>query len=118
MRLAWMIGISASALALSACNSGLDAAKGEMTQACVASAGGQLSEEECGCMTDKAFEALNGEERDFMAAVSSTDPNISEEDLAEELGMEMSEMRAMTRTVTDKLTSNSFSNARSCVTEG
>lgn len=118
MRFALMIGVAMSGLMLTGCNSGLDKAKEEMTSSCVASAGGQLTEEECGCMTDNAFDGLNGEEQDFMAAVSSTDQNISEEDLAEELGMEISEMRAMTRTVTEKLMSNSFSNAQSCIGAG
>lgn len=118
MRYAWMIAVTATGLALTGCNSGLDKAKEEMTSSCVASAAGQLTEEECGCMTDNAFDGLNGEEQDFMAAVSSTDQNISEEDLAEELGMEISEMRAMTRTVTQKLMSNSFANAQSCVSPG
>lgn len=118
MRLALTIGITASALTLTACNSGLDAAKEEMTSSCVASAGGQLTEEECGCMTDNAFDKLNGDEQDFMATVASTDQNISEEDLADELGMEVSEMRAMSQSVARKLMSDSIANAQSCVAAG
>lgn len=109
------LSVFTTGLGLAGCNSGLDTAKEEMTSSCLASAGGQLTEDECNCMTESAFASLDDEERDLMGRISSTDKNISESDLADELGMDMGEMRTKVRAVQKKVMSNSMSLARECV---
>lgn len=107
--------VAVASLATGGCNSGLDAAKDEMTQACLSRAAGQLTDEECGCMTEKAFASLTGDERDFLARISSTDRNIDERDLADELGMDLREMRAKGRSIQRKIMSNAVRTGMECV---
>lgn len=90
-------------LLLTACSSGVDEAKQEMTAACVSSGGGQLTEDECACITDGAFAELSDEERKFMGATALTDRDITPSELADELGMTIPEMDAKGQSILRKM---------------
>ncbi|PKP89852.1 MAG: hypothetical protein CVT77_16750 [Alphaproteobacteria bacterium HGW-Alphaproteobacteria-16] len=116
-----MINLSKMALgaglliALSACGSGVDKAKAEMTASCVSAGNGNLTEEECACITDEAFASLDPDEQELMGAISSTEQGLSDAEVAASVGLEVSELRTRLGRVMRKISQNSFSSARNCI---
>ena len=103
------------AMALSACSNGVDMAKTEMTESCFNSGGGQLTEQECSCMTDRAFAELNSEELAFVDDVYSLPPGTSDNDAAEMIGMDQGEFNRLSRSFASKIGSSAIGAAMECV---
>tara|TARA_R100001129_G_scaffold66337_1_gene45315 strand:+ start:197 stop:547 length:351 start_codon:yes stop_codon:yes gene_type:complete len=101
--------------ALTACSSGVDQAKKEMADACFRQANGRLTESECGCMADKAFASLDEEERAFVEKLYKLDPGTPDAEAAEQLGMDRSEFKRLSRNFRKKLAGGAVNGAMECV---
>ncbi|MEL1249215.1 hypothetical protein [Aurantiacibacter gilvus] len=102
-------------MALAACSSGVDMAKTEMTDSCVNSSGGRLTEGECSCMTDRAFAELNSEELAFVDDVYSLPPGTPDSEAAEMIGMDQGEFNRLSRSFASKIGSSAIGAAMECV---
>lgn len=102
-------------MTLAACSNGVDLAKNEMTESCFNSGGGQLTEEECSCMTDRAFADLNSEELAFVDDVYRLPPGTSDSDAAEMIGMDQGEFNRLSRSFAQKIGSSAIGAAMECV---
>lgn len=105
----------ALALALAACNNGVNQAMAEMTESCVAGGNGRLTEAECSCVTERAFDQLNAEELEFVGKVYSLPPGTPNDEAAEMLGMDRGEFNRLSRSFAGKLSDGAFGGAMECM---
>lgn len=109
-----MIALVVFGATLAGCGSGLGQAKQEMAESCFSSGNGRLTESECACMADKAFDSLDSEERAFIDKLYKFDRGIPDAEAAEKLGMERSEFNRLSRSTMGKLTDSAIGAAMQC----
>jgi hypothetical protein len=110
-----MIALVVFGATLAGCGSGIGQAKQEMAESCFSSGNGRLTESECACMADKAFETLNSEERAFIDKLYSLERGVPDAEAAERLGMERSEFNRLSRAYMGKVRDGAIGAARQCV---
>ncbi|MXP10609.1 hypothetical protein [Pseudoblastomonas halimionae] len=105
----------AFAVALAGCSSGFEQAKQEAIDSCISSASGRLTDGECTCMIDKAFDSLDAEEKELLGKIAQTEKGIDDEELAERIGVDRSEMQSTMRSAMGKIRDTQIASARQCM---
>lgn len=102
-------------VALAGCSSGFDMAKQEAIDSCISSGAGRLTEGECSCMIGKAFDTLDSDEKALLGKIAKTEKGISDDELADQIGMDRREMQRTLNGAMSKIRRTQFSSARQCI---
>ena len=102
-------------VAVMGCSSGFEQAKQEAVESCISSAAGRLTDGECACMIDKAFDSLDPQEKEMLGKIAKSEKGIDDTELAERIGVEQSEMRSTMRSAMGKIRDTQIAAARQCM---